>query len=297
MGLVSLVRRRILAKGLVLACAAALVHCASPQVDLSDLQRVTLPERTPEGRQPTDAATAHVLMLGEQHDAPAHQALHASTVAHLIAQGRLSGVVIEMVDSGANTRNVAATASEAEVQQALGWREAAWPWATYGPAIMPAVRAGVPVYGGNLPYAEMRDVMREASWDTRVNASAFAFQLDAVAAGHCNLLPTSQLRPMARIQVARDARMADTLKAVVQAGHITLFIAGSAHTAIGTGVPLHLQQASVSEVPVVVTSVLLSADGRQGVSAHPEGDYDWVWHTPETPPQDYCAALRAQMKR
>jgi hypothetical protein len=85
LGLVSLVRRRILAKGLVLACAAALVHCASPQVDLSDLQRVTLPERTPEGRQPTDAATAHVLMLGEQHDAPAHQALHASTVAHLIA--------------------------------------------------------------------------------------------------------------------------------------------------------------------------------------------------------------------
>ena len=70
MGLVSLVRRRILAKSLVLACAAALVHCASPQVNLSDLQRVTLPERTPEGRQPTDAATAHVLMLGEQHDAP-----------------------------------------------------------------------------------------------------------------------------------------------------------------------------------------------------------------------------------
>ena len=102
---------------------------------------------------------------------------------------------------------------------------------------------------------------------------------------------------MVRIQVARDARMADTLKAVVQAGHITLFIAGSAHTAIATGVPLHLQQASVNEVPVVVTSVLLSADGGQGVSAHPEGDYDWVWHTPETPPQDYCAALRAQMKR
>ena len=41
----------------------------------------------------------------------------------------------------------------------LAWDDAGWPWAAYGPAVMAAVRAGVPVLGANRPRSRMREDM------------------------------------------------------------------------------------------------------------------------------------------
>ena len=58
--------------------------------------------------------------------------------------------------------------SEAAVQQALSWNDRAWPWANYGPAIMAAVRAGVPVEDANLPRARMKEAMGNLELDTQL---------------------------------------------------------------------------------------------------------------------------------
>jgi uncharacterized iron-regulated protein len=170
--------------------------------------------------------TPDVLMLGEQHDAPDHQRQHLATVQTLANLGELGAVVLEMADAGHDTRSLPANATPAQVQQALAWRDNAWPWAQYGPTVMAAVAAGVPVIGGNLPRQRNAAVMKEMEWDTRVNATVLSQQRDAVREGHCNLLPPGQIGPMTRIQLARDASLAATVQAATSRGTTVLLLAG-----------------------------------------------------------------------
>ena len=46
---------------------------------------------------------ADVLLLGEQHDAPAHQQWERDTVQALAREGRLAAVVLEMAHAGTDT--------------------------------------------------------------------------------------------------------------------------------------------------------------------------------------------------
>ena len=217
------------------------------------------------------------LLLGEQHDADEHQQLHAQTMAALAGAGRLAALAVEMAEAGADTRALGPQADEAAVRAALRWNEQAWPWAPYAPAIMAAVRAGTPVFGANLPRAQMREAMRDESLDDTLPPEALARQRDAVRDGHCGLMPEAQLGPMARIQVARDRTMArvlarahaDASLAGAGGARTVVLLAGHAHVDADLGVPRHL----------------------------PAG-LRWAAVTwPAQPPkQDYCEALRQQMQ-
>lgn len=110
---------------------------------------------------------ADVLLLGEQHDAADHQRLQRDTVVWLAARNQLAAVVMEMAERGHSTQGLPRDATEAQVQAALQWQGNAWPWKAYGPVVMAAVGAGVPVLGGNLPRSRMRAAMGEAAWDHR----------------------------------------------------------------------------------------------------------------------------------
>lgn len=243
---------------------------------------------------PTDAATLaaaarlallgqpDVLLLGEQHDAPEHHRLHLAVVQALASSGQLAAVVLEMADSGQHTRNLGAQSSEAQVQQALRWRESAWPWSAYGPAVMAAVAAGVPVLGGNLPRPQNARTMHQAALDTRIPPAALARQRQAVAEGHCNLLPASQITPMTRIQIARDATMAKTLGAAIRPGQTVLLLTGSQHADKTVGVPLHLEPRHS------LRSVRLDASGPRPDDAQ---GFDAVWPTAPVPARDHCAEL------
>ena len=236
---------------LVLA-AAALAACAS------------LPPQAA-GALPADA-----LLLGEQHDAPSHSRLHHETVAGLARRNRLPALALEMAEHGAGTTGLPADADEAAVREALQWNEQAWPWSSYGPAVMAAVRAGVPVLGANLPRDRMRASMADESLDTLLPAQALARQREAVAQGHCGLLPQARIAPMTRIQVARDQAMAQAVAQAAQPGKTVVLLAGSAHVDPELGVPLHLPPA-LRAVPV-------------------------LWPA-EATGQDYCAQLRQQLGR
>ena len=217
--------RRRAALSAAAAAVLALAACAGPA----------------KGREETAA-----LLLGEQHDAPAHQEQHARVVADLAARGRLAGLALEMAEQGGGTAGLPPSASEVAVRAALRWDEAGWPWAPYAPAVMAAVRAGVPVAGANLPRAKMRAAMADASLDGLLPAEALDRQREAMRDGHCGLLPESQLGPMARIQVARDQAMAQTVATLANQaapGQRVVLLAGAAHVDVELGVPRHLPTA------------------------------------------------------
>ena len=237
---------------------------------------------------------ADALLLGEQHDAPAHQQLQRQAVQWLAARGELAALALEMAEQGRSTAGLPRDASEADVQRALAWRDAGWPWNTYRPVVMAAVRAGVPVLGANLPAARQREAMRDAALDARLPPAALAEQQQRVRDGHCGLLPESQIGPMTRVQIARDIAMADTVRAARQPGRTVLLVAGNGHVHRALGVPLHL--------PPDLTTKVLSAQSGQAqaaidsevtdtLPAHTSGA-DLLWPTPPVPPRDYCAELR-----
>ena len=237
---------------------------------------------------------ADVLLLGEQHDAPAHQQLQRQTVQWLAARGALAALALEMAEQGRSTAGLPRDASEADVQHALAWRDAGWPWQTYRLVVMAAVRAGVPVLGANLPTARQRDAMRDATLDARLPPAALQEQQQRMRDGHCGLLPESQIGPMTRVQIARDIAMADTVRAARQPGRTVLLVAGNGHVHRALGVPLHL--------PPDLTTKVLSAQSGQAqaaidsevtdtLPAHTSGA-DLLWPTPPVPPRDYCAELR-----
>lgn len=226
---------------------------------------------------------ADVLLLGEQHDATEHQRLQREAVQWLAARGTLAAVVMEMAEQGGSTAGLPREATEAQAQAALQWQDKAWPWAKYGPVVMAAVAAGVPVLGGNLPRSQMRAAMGQAQWDAHLPAPALQRQYTEIRDGHCGLLPEAQIAPMARIQIARDASMAQTATSALQPGKTVLLVAGAGHVWRSLGVPTHLG-------PQMAAKVVLARAGGEPVAAH--ADADLLAPTPALPPRDACAELR-----
>ncbi|MBK0112401.1 MULTISPECIES: ChaN family lipoprotein [unclassified Delftia] len=256
--------------------AAALAGCASSSAPARDwtqqLQRWS---------------DAPIVLLGEQHDAVAHQAWQQATVEQLAKQERLAALVIEMAPRTGSTASLARDASEDAVQQALQWQDAAWPWPRYRGVVMAAVRAGVPVLGGNLPRADMKQAMRNENLDTHLPPEGWQRQLDAIREGHCGLLPDTQLVPMARIQLARDASMAEVARAAVKPGKTVLLVAGRGHVLRGVGIPSWLPEAAGAKVAVAQA-------GETSVAQ--ASDVDWLQKTDALPAKDHCAELREKFR-
>lgn len=227
-----------------------------------------------------------LLLLGEQHDGPGHQAIEAQVVEDLGHAGRLAAVVLEMAPAATDTRGLDRDAPPAQVMAALRWADEAWPWQDYGPAVMAAVRMGIPVAGGNLTRTQVHEAMQDASWDYRIPAAAWQLQQTAVREGHCNLLPAAQIAAMTRVQLARDASLAATAAQWVRPGQTVLVITGDQHSRKDVGLPLHLP------VQLTVQAVRLAADGPRSSDA---AAFDAVWSTDPAPETDHCAALRQHL--
>jgi uncharacterized iron-regulated protein len=224
-----------------------------------------------------------IVLLGEQHDAPEHQQLAQQLVEHLSASARLNALALEMAEQGRSTQGLPRDASEASTRTTLAWDAQGWPWTRYGPLVMAAVRAGVPVVGANLPRSAIQTAMKNEALDGVVTAETREKHLNNVRQGHCNLLPEVQLAPMVRVQMARDLAMANTLARLDSAagpGQVTVLLAGSLHVNRTLGVPLHLPAASL-------VSVLMQAGGPGGA----QPGFDTVWPTPPVPDADYCAGI------
>ena len=218
-----------------------------------------------------DLAGVQAVLLGEQHDADSHRDLQERWVQALARRGTLRALALEMAERGTSTQGLPATASEQAVQAALAWNLQAWPWDRYRPAIMAAVRAGVPVLGANLPRDEQRLAMRDDSLDRLLPTDVLQAQQQAIRLGHCELLPESQITPMARVQIARDQAMARTIAAAVAPGKTVVLLAGAGHVHADLGVPRHLPPG------VAVRPLVLPPPGQNGAG------------------RDHCEALRRRL--
>jgi uncharacterized iron-regulated protein len=273
--------RASLSAGLLL-----LVACANP------LPTVPTPKPAPAApvlTQLNNLLPADALLLGEQHDAPEHQRIHQQVVQALAARGQLAALVLEMAPQGGHTRGLPAQASESDIQTALLWDERAWQWAVYGPAVLSAVRAGVPVLGANLSMAALRASMGDSSLDQRLNGPALAEQQQRIRSGHCDMLPESQIAPMTRVQIGRDRAMAQTITDAAQAGRTVLLLAGHGHVVPALGVPQHLPPTFKAK-----TVLLLASQGDAAIESG--ANFDLVWPTGPIPSRDYCAEFKATRK-
>ena len=239
---------------LALTASAVLAGCAAPGPSTDELGR------------------ADIVLLGEQHDDAGHQRRHRDVVQSLAARDRLAALALEMAEQGPSTAGLPRTADEGTVRAALQWNEQAWPWEPYAPAVMAAVAAGVPVLGANLPRDRMRAAMSEEVLDLALDPEALKAQREAIRTGHCDLLPPQQLAPMARVQIARDRAMAQTLVQAYVPGRVVVLLAGAGHVSPKLGVPRHLP-AGLAVEPVVLPS------------------------SEEKGAPDYCAQLRERMQR
>ena len=232
------------------------------------------------------ALPANVLLLGEQHDAPEHQQIERQVIAVLASRGLLAALALEMADAGASTAQLKPSATDEHTRRALQWDDKAWPWQAYGPAVMTAVRAGVPVLGANLPREAMPASMNDSALDAQLPGPALKAQQQAIRTGHCNLLPEGQIQPMTRIQIARDISMAATLSQAVLPGKVVVLLSGNGHADRKLGVPQHLR------AELKAKSIQLRAgDARTSESADV---FDAVWPTPALPEIDHCDRLREQ---
>ena len=277
----------------VLAAIFALAGCATPQVPI-----IRAPGGTTASADVTTArldavitsagkrADVDVLLLGEQHNAPDHHQIEQQVIALLAARGALAAVALEMADAGATTAALNPRSSEADTRLALNWQDDLWPWADYRPAVMAAVRAGVPVMGANLPAAQFKASMANNQLDAQLPGPALKAQQQLIRLGHCNLLPESQITPMTRVQVAKDMRMARVVGDAAVPGKIVVLLSGSAHANRELGVPQHLPKALRAK-----SVLLLAGDGLDQDKA-----FDATWGTAALPESDYCAGLREQFQ-
>ena len=273
--------------GVLLGCAAPPADPGVPTSMAFAAPTRQAPDPAAVWRQLQPLLPADVLLMGEQHDAPTHQQLQRTVVQLLAEHGVLAAVALEMAERGTTTAGLPPDAGEQPVREALKWRDTSWPWATYGPVVMAAVRAGVPVLGANLPMAELRNAMQSVALDGHLTTESWQKQQQDIRDGHCGLLPERQIVPMARVQLARDAAMARTVLDARQRGKTVLLIAGNGHVNRQLGVPTHLGQ------DVRFSALTLVPVPASGPTGEDRRAADAIWMTPTLPPKDYCAELKA----
>lgn len=257
----------LLAFALVAGCATR-----PPGPDTADRLALVLP--------------ADVLLLGEQHDDRGHQLRHAQVVEALVQRRALAALALEMAEQGVTTAGLAPAADEAAVRSALRWNDRGWPWSAYGPAVMAAVRAGVPVLGANLPRDRMRAAMSDTALDGTLDAPSLALQATAIRDGHCGLLPEAQIPAMTRVQLARDRAMAQVIASAAARGKTVVLLTGNGHADRQLGVARHLP--SDLKTKTVAQRAIAGSSAMENVA-----NYDAGWpSTVSVEPKDHCAELR-----
>ena len=232
-------------------------------------------------------ADAPRVLVGEKHDNPDHHRLQLWLLRALESRRPQGSLLLEMLEPRQQAlvdAQKGKVSPAADLPKALDWQPG-WNWALYGPIVREALAQPYPLLAANLSPEEVRRAYRQPATPPgeRSNAPAVVQALLAqVRAGHCNLLPEGQLPAMLAVQQQRDRRIAERLLAAPQPA---LLLTGSYHARKDLGVPLHLADLGAN----AEGTVLLLAEVGEAVEP---AMADFVWYTPATPEQDYCAQLR-----
>ncbi|PMQ07887.1 hypothetical protein PseAD21_26745 [Pseudomonas sp. AD21] len=263
-------------------------HVAAPPVsgeirDLRSGQVLTAQELL------TRLAEPQQLIIGEQHDNADHHAAQLWLLQALGEQRPQGSLLLEMLtpDQQPKVDQVRPPATPpSDLPGALAWQDG-WDWNLYGPIVRFALKQPYPLLAGNLDNSEIRAFYRQRPGLNGVRSNAASVKatlLEQISDSHCGLLPQSQMPSMLAVQQQRDRRMAERLMA---APTPALLLAGAWHARKDVGVPLHVLDLGAAQAPMVL---MLAEQGAEVTAAMA----DYVWYTPATPAQDYCAQMRKQ---
>ncbi|WP_439877791.1 ChaN family lipoprotein [Pseudomonas prosekii] len=232
------------------------------------------------------------LIVGEQHDNRDHHQLQL-WLLQAMGQRRAQGsLLLEMLTPDQQPRVDAVRRAPTlpnDLPGALAWQPG-WDWDLYGPIVRFALGQPYPLLAANLDNSQMRAFYKQPPMLSGARSNAPAVKevlLEQISESHCGLLPKSQMPAMLAVQQQRDRRMAERL---IAAPTPSLLFAGAYHARKDVGVPLHVLDLGEREAPTVL---LLAERGSQVTPAMA----DYVWFTPATPAQDYCAQMREQMAK
>jgi uncharacterized iron-regulated protein len=237
---------------------------------------------------------ADAVMLGEKHDNAEHHRLQAVLLDRLSENGRDTTVIWEMI---APTRDPilarAAAIGADRLGAALGWAEAGWPsWPEYQPIAEIAIARGLAMRGAALPRDQVGALVRGDS-DPDLTARPLSAEgqtalLDQLEASHCGAVPRTALGGMATVQVARDAAIAEAMRAVLGAGGFPVVVTGGGHARRDRGVPWQLPRRTV----LVVGFVEVVRGELDPATYIDPGTFDFVWFTPRVDEKDPCERFR-----
>ncbi|RON58024.1 ChaN family lipoprotein [Pseudomonas frederiksbergensis] len=232
------------------------------------------------------------IIIGEQHDNRDHHQLQLWLLQALGQRRSQGSLLLEMLtpDQQLRVDDVRhASTPPVDLPGALAW-QSGWDWDLYGPIVRFALSQPYPLLAANLDNAEVRAfyVQSPAVSGSRSNAPSVKKELlEQISGSHCGLLPQSQMPAMLAVQQQRDRRMAQQL---IAAPTPSMLLAGAYHARKDVGVPLHVLDLGEPDAPIVL---MLAEQGSEVTSAMA----DYVWYTPATPAQDYCAEMRKQMDK
>lgn len=232
-------------------------------------------------------AQAPRVVVGEQHDNRDHHALQLWLLQALAGQRAQGSLLLEMLTPQQQLRVDALRQLPAlpkDLPGALDWSPG-WDWSLYGPVVEFALKQHYPLLAANLDGVEIQRFYRQAPVLSGVRSNGVTVKdelLGQIRESHCGLLPESQMPAMLAVQQQRDRRMAERL---LNAPTPALLFAGAWHGRKDVGVPLHVLDLGAGQAPIVL---MLAEEGSDLTSAMA----DYVWYTPVTPPQDYCAQMR-----
>ena len=234
-----------------------------------------------------------VVILGEVHDNGVQHALRAAALRKLVEQGARPALAFEQFDREAQeaidrARRDRPRDADYLIAQAKG--APSWKWELYKPFVALALEYELPIVAANL---SRTDAMKVATGATSppldVPPSFLRAHENAIAKGHCDLLPAEALPGMARAQIARDRSLAQAIGPYATRGVVLL--TGNGHARTDVGVPYWLAPAARA----TAISIALVERDVAATSSEPVAHFDAYVVTDAVPRPDPCEDLRKRM--
>lgn len=238
---------------------------------------------------PQEARAAQIVVLGEQHDNPAHHARQAEWVAGL----KPKALVFEMLTRDQGKKAQDDWNTQSELDALIGWSQTSWPsFDMYYPIFAAAPDAVI--YGAGITRDGLQEMLQTPLAD---HPSAAQFGLDTPpdageqtarealqAEAHCNALPETLLPMMVDAQRHRDLALAGAaLDALEQTGGPVVVITGNGHARTDWGMPALVTHAAPE------TRMFVLAQGENGASVR--GGFTLILDAPAPTRGDSCAAF------